>query len=790
MRYLVVHAHLYQPPRENPWTEVIERQPSAAPFHDWNERISDECYERYGAAGVRGPDGRIVALVNLWGRISFNIGPTLAAWLEQHRPEVLADARAGWRAARERTGAGPALMQPYGHAILPLCDPIERDLQLAWGQADFRHRFGEDPRGIWFAETAVDRASLDAAAAAGLEYTVVAPEQVQRIRPLEGGSWEDVSGARVPPHRPYLVRLPSGRRITVFAFDSPLSRAAAFGGALRSGETLLAAFQSAAAGMPERDGVVLLAADGETFGHHQMGAEEALAEALVRSRMTGLAQVSHLGEVARAMPPRWEAELVEPSAWSCAHGVGRWERSCGCVAAHHEGPWNWDWRAVLRRAVRTLRDRVFELVERRGGRLLADPWAAAREFGDVVVHPGSPERVEALVERHAAAGLDRTGRQRAASMLELIRQTLFSATSCGWFFDDIAGLEAVQVLRHAARACELSRSVFGVDPEPALVKALADARGNEPGTGSGADIWRSRVMTARRGPTCPTGLHAVRRLEAALEGEDGSEALPPVASSFGVFAVNEDEPPRVERSNGSIALAGAVRVVHRRTGVERTQRYQLAHGGIGQALQLELEGEPGEGHGPPLREALVRLAAARAAHLLPMVDDTVLARLAWIGAEAQALGTPLPSPFPEALRGGARSLLVRGLETRADAPLAALDELVRGLTAARGGGLSADELLDLRPAVSRRLADLLRGLRYPLTAEHRARAAAVVEAAREMMEEPVLLHVRRWLVSGPAGASDDDLRVLAQAARMTQDALEPVDTPVRPVGEDRHDAVV
>lgn len=786
MKYLVVHAHLYQPPRENPWSERIERQPTALPFHDWNERVSDECYERLGNAGVRGPDGRVVALYNLLGRMSFNIGPTLAAWLETYRPEVLGDARTGDAHARERSGAGSALMQPYGHPIMPLCDRREKRLQLAWGLADFRRHFGHTPEGLWLPETAVDSATLEAAADFGLKFTILSPEQVVRIRPLPGGAWSDVSGGRVPPHRPYRVVLPSRRHFTVFVFDGPLSRGTAFGANLRSGESMLNAFQGAVRGIPEEDGLVLLAADGETFGHHQKQAEEKLAEAMVRARTTGLCQVTHLADVFHRLEPTHEAMLAEPSSWSCPHGVGRWKRDCGCGTVQKPG-WNWKWRTPLRHAVSNLRDRIFSLVDRKGTAWFPDPWEAAEAFGEVVVSPPSPRRLENFLDAYAKPQLDQAGRSDAATLLELVRQVLFSATSCGWFFDDIGGIEAVQVMRHAARAAELAHHLFQIDPEPDLIHWLADSQSNLPERGNGADIFAREAATARRLPREILALHAVHLFQASLKGTLSASTA---SGLYGVHAVEELTPPQLQKhSAGGIEIKGTGRVVHLRTGVAQEAEFRIASDAVTRPLVIEIDGQPIQCRCPEVRERILGLAARRAAALLPAPRRDTFLELAWIGQEARELKVPLASPFREAIAGGARELVTELLTTPSGNPQQAVRQFRTALAAARAAGMTPEDLADLRPEIDRQLAF------YAAWALGRAPEpmvddlVAAIRTVRETVGEAAMRRVRRWLCSRPKGVGTADLLALAQATGMSGDALVPVDTPVQAILEDIADTL-
>ncbi|MFN7965652.1 MAG: DUF3536 domain-containing protein [Acidobacteriota bacterium] len=654
MPHLVVHGHFYQPPRENPWTELIDRQPSAAPFRDWNARVSDECYDRIGAAIVRGPDGRVASLVNLFSRISFNIGPTLAAWLEHERPAVLAAAAAGDRDAISRSGAGSALMQPFGHAILPLCAPRERRLQLAWGIADFRRRFGREPLGVWLSECAVDLPTLEDCAALGLRYTILAPEQIARVRPLSGGEWTDVSGDKAPTTRPLLVRLPSGATFTVFVFHGPLSRSAAFSGVLRGrGDAFLDSANAALAAIPaasgDADAILLVACDGETFGHHQKGAEDALADALQRARLSGQWQVSQLGDLLQRVTPQHEAQLVEPSSWSCTHGVGRWSRDCGCGFVGPEG-WSHAWRETLRRGVSQLQTRILTLIDRRGAELLRDPWLAIERYGDVLAQPGNHEAATLFVAEHAAPGLDAAGQRRALMLLELVRQTLFAATSCGWFFDDIAGIEAVQVLRHAARASELCRAVFGIDPEPDFIASLSGARANAANAGKGDDVYRQQALSAK-----PSAMAiAARWMAQQMKAGAFVGAAAPMHGEIGAYRVSASESPRVTKHEARSTVAAELDVTHTRSGetthvslsVQLDTPFALARVTANDA-PLEL------GHDLPVVDAWLDEQAQRLIAQLPMPSDEWGNALQQLGVQAGLASAELPAPLSDHLRGRA-----------------------------------------------------------------------------------------------------------------------------------------
>lgn len=760
---------------------MVHRQPSAAPFHDWNTRISDECYERLGGAGVRGPDGRLYALVNLFGRISFNIGPTLALWLERNRPEVLEDATKGDQAAALRTGAGPAMMQAYGHPILPLCEPREKRLQIAWGRTDFMRRFERPPRGIWLPETAVDIETLEACADFGLEYTILAPEQVLQIRPLDKSgdphAWEDVSGGRVPTQRPLRVRLPSGRDFTVFVFNGDISRGIAFGGVLHSGESLVGRLREGLDSIGQQPGMLLLAADGETFGHHQRGAEEALAEALVRCRMAGLAKICHPGELLDELPPTHEARLATPSSWSCPHGVGRWFRDCGCHMADRPEGWSWEWRATLRQAVTSLRDRVFALIDRRGSEILDRPWHAAESYGEVLAAPRSTPALEGLLARHLPEGAEGARRQRAAMLLELLRQTLFSATSCGWFFDDIAGIEATQVLRHAARAAELAEKVFGINVEEDLITRLREAKANDPAFETGADVYRQKAASARHDAKVALEYHALAHLRTALSG--GSAAVAAVSRSFGLFTTNDLETPQAGiEPNGLVRVSGRGSVGHLRTLETWEGSYEALSESPGLPTELLIDSHPTEEGCPAIRELMLTIGARRAAALLPAPDADVLRRISWAAKQARELGAYLPSPFPEAIQGGARALLLDRLTRQPANTGEEIEALREGLEAAEGAGLTSPELADLRPRLDRRLALLTETVLLRDREDRVEILCRLLRLARDRTGEEVLARSRRVLGSRPYPMDRSLVVRIATAAGMAPDALTPVDIPV------------
>ncbi len=494
-RYLCVHGHFYQPPRENPWLETVEMQDSAYPHHDWNERITAECYAPMGAARMLDAEGRITRIINNYARMSFNVGPTLLSWMAAANPRAYAAILEADRESQRRfSGHGSAMAQVYNHMILPLANHRDRRTQIRWGLRDFKSRFGRDPEGMWLAECAADLESLDMLAEHGIRFTVLAPGQARRARRPGARAWREVNGGQIDPSMPYQVALPSGRRIAVFFYDGPVSQAVAFEGILRDGvrftERLLGAYSD------DRPWPQLLhiATDDETYGHHHAHGDMALAQALTRIEEGSVARLTNYGEFLALHPPAAWAEIHEKSSWSCVHGVDRWWKDCGCNSGGR-ADWNQAWRTPLRDALDWLRDVLAPAFEEEGRRHLRDPWAARDDYIDIVLDR-SPESQERFFARHAADGLRGEDRPRALMLLEMQRHAMLMYTSCGWFFDDLSGIETVQVIAYAGRAVQLARAVLGRDLEAEFLDKLAHATSNLPQHGDGAAIYRKFVKPA------------------------------------------------------------------------------------------------------------------------------------------------------------------------------------------------------------------------------------------------------------------------------------------------------
>ncbi len=480
-RFITIHGHFYQPPRENPWLEGVETQDSAFPFHDWNERVTAECYEPNATARILDEKDRIRRIANNYAAISFNFGPTLLSWLQAAAPETYTAVLEADRISRERySGHGCAIAQAYNHMILPLANDRDKRTQVRWGIRDFEHRFGHKPEGMWLPETAVDVASLEALDAEGIAFTILEPHQGRTAH-----------GA-VDPTMPYLCRLPSGRAIAIFFYDGPISRAVAFEQLLARGENLAHRLLGAFHDSRHHPQIVNIATDGETYGHHHRFGEMALAYALHIIESDPSARLTNYGEHLERYPPSAEVQIVENTSWSCGHGVERWRSDCGCNAGGTAG-WNQQWRGPLRAALDWLRDEVSVIFERVSRGLLRDPWAARDDYIDVILDR-SEESVGMFLSKHATGG---ASVRTILDLMEMQRNAMLMYTSCGWFFSEISGIETVQVLHYAARVIQLAERVGGTELEAQFIERLGAARSNLHDRGNGRQIYEREVIPAR-----------------------------------------------------------------------------------------------------------------------------------------------------------------------------------------------------------------------------------------------------------------------------------------------------
>lgn len=616
---VVVHGHFYQPPRENPWVEQVVAEPSAAPFHDWNERITAECYRPNGAARIIDDAGRVVSIVNNYAHLSFDVGPTLMSWLERHQPEVYQRILAG-----DAAGGG-AMAQAHGHVILPLANARDLRTQVRWGLADFEHRFGRRAEGMWLPETAVNDQVLAVLVEEGVCFTVLAPGQAARVRPRSGDEpWAEVDERSLDIGRPYRWLHPDGsnRGVDLVFYDGALSHAVAFGLGTMSSQAFLDR------ATVRRRGLVSVATDGETFGHHHHWGDRLLAYAFAVEAPRRGVEVTTLARHLRGVVATHQVQVRE-SSWSCSHGVGRWREDCGCSTGG--GPdWNQRWRAPLRSALDLLRDRAAEVFARRGAAVLVDPWAARDAYVAVLVGAVSPDDFAAA---HVTGD-----RVEAFTLLECQRHAMAMYTSCGWFFHDLAGLETVQVLRYAARVVDLLEEL-GEDPGvAAFLEVLGKAESNVAAEGNGRDVWRRHVL--------PSRVDAGRAV-AHLALVELLERRPPGAR-VGPFDVAVVDHARSVR--GTVALvSGEVAVTHGRTGRRSAHVYAALHLTTLEVIGAARPADPRRDGDAlaSLREAFE--GGAPVTTLLRLVDEG-------FGPGEFGLGAVLPDAADEIVHSTARAL--------------------------------------------------------------------------------------------------------------------------------------
>jgi alpha-amylase/alpha-mannosidase (GH57 family) len=490
-RYICIHGHFYQPPRENPWLEAVEVQDSAYPFHDWNKRISVECYAPNAASRILDGDNRIIDIVSNYSRISFNFGPTLLSWMEVNDPVTYNSILVSDKDSIKRfSGHGSAIAQCYNHVIMPLALSEEKRMQVIWGIRDFEYRFKRKPEGMWLPETAVDLETLDIMAENGILFTILAPSQAGRVKRTGEKQWHKVRGGKFNISVPYWCRLPSGRRIAVFFFNRNISHDIAFGNLLDNGinfaERLNSAFHSS-----EEPQLVHIATDGETYGHHHRYGEMALSYAIYHIDNNDYADITIYGEFLEKYPPEHEVQIHENTSWSCVHGVERWRSDCGCKTNSGSG-WNQKWRAPLRGVMDWLRDNLARLYREEMSRFLSDPRSALELYIDVILN-----RNDVSLENFFSGVTDKPlpieHKVKMMKLLEMERNSMLMYTSCGWFFDEISGIESVQVILYAARAMQLAREISGLQLEDTFVKLIKAAQSNYFGFTDGADIYNKLV---------------------------------------------------------------------------------------------------------------------------------------------------------------------------------------------------------------------------------------------------------------------------------------------------------
>jgi len=493
-KYICIHGHFYQPPRENPWLNEVEIQETAYPYHDWNSRISAECYARNGASRVLDDEGRIVNIVNNYSYMSFNFGPTLLDWMEKKDPEAYKAILQADKESRQKfSGHGSAITQAYNHMIMPLANERDKETQILWGIEDFEYRFNRRPEGMWCAETAMDTPTLELMAKHGIKFTILSPYQAQYVRKIGDAKWKDASNAKVDPNKAYLCNLPSGNTINLFFYDGPISQGIAFEHLLDSGE----AFASRLMGLvkdDEESQLVNIATDGETYGHHHSFGEMALSYCLDQIDKSDIAKITVYGEFLEKHPPEYEVQIIENSSWSCYHGVERWKSNCGCNSGMN-GNWHQEWRGPLRAAFDWVRDQLTSIYEKEMGEYTPDPWKVRDDYIKVILDR-SEEHIESFIFKHVGRSLSQEEKIKFLKLCEMQFHAMLMYTSCGWFFDEITGIESMQDILYASRAIQLAKDVAGLELENEFIRLLEKAPSNLATHGNAGNAYIKYVKPA------------------------------------------------------------------------------------------------------------------------------------------------------------------------------------------------------------------------------------------------------------------------------------------------------
>jgi alpha-amylase/alpha-mannosidase (GH57 family) len=495
-RYLCVHGHFYQPPRENPWLEDVELQDSAYPFHDWNMRITEECYRQNGASRILGADRKIIDITNNYTNMSFNFGPTLLSWFESHAPDVYENVlEADKESQKQFSGHGSAIAQVYNHVILPLANTRDKHTQVIWGIWDFESHFKRKPEGMWLPETAVDIETLEVLAEHDIKFTILAPRQARQVRRQGAKKWTDVNEDSLDTTMPYLYNLPSGRSISLFFYDGRVAHDVAYGGLLHSGENLAARMMKSFRDNDQPAQLVHFATDGESFGHHHRHGDMALAYCLHHIRVNNLARVTIYAEYLEKFPPAYEVQIHENTSWSCVHGVERWRSNCGCCA-NQSLSGQQQWREPLRKALDWLRDKASEDYEQRLSQYNQDPWKVRNEYIQVI-NNSSEETIENFIRKTAGRELEYEDQVSFLKLVEMQRMSLLMYTSCGWFFDNISGIETIQIMQYASRAMQLYGELTGTELVGQFAAMLREAPANVGDLRTGQDIYEAYVAPTR-----------------------------------------------------------------------------------------------------------------------------------------------------------------------------------------------------------------------------------------------------------------------------------------------------
>ena len=545
-KFLTIHGHFYQPPRENPWLEAIELQDSALPFHDWNERINKECYNPNSVSKIVDSRNRILDMVNNYEHMSFNFGPTLLSWMEQFAPLTYERIiKADIESVEQHSGHGNAMAQVYNHIIMPLANENDKQTQVKWGIRDFEYRFGRKPEGIWLAETAVDDDTLRVLEENGIKFTVLSPYQALKMRKEGDKDWTDVSWGNIDPARSYRYYIKSapGKYIDLFFYDGAISRSVAFDELLKDGNKFARRLKEGISDCRDYPQLVNIATDGESYGHHTKFGDMALAYVLqIKAKEEGFT-ITNYAEYLDKYRSDYEVDIKQASSWSCFHGVGRWKEDCGCSTGGHPG-WNQKWRKPLREALDYLRDELAKVYDEEGAKYFnANPWDIRNKYINVILDRNELN-IKKFQNENFLPNLSEEQKVKAMELLEIQRQAMLMYTSCGWFFSEISGIETVQIMKYAARAMQLAANFTKKDLEKRFTEILADAKSNIAEYGNGRDIFNNFVKPSIVTPKQIASLWALSSLYQDFEDEENVYC----------YTVKRDEYQKIQKGNSNLVI--------------------------------------------------------------------------------------------------------------------------------------------------------------------------------------------------------------------------------------------
>lgn len=495
--YLCIHGHFYQPPRENPWTNEIELQPSAAPFHDWNERIFQECYKPNTEAIILDlSTNKVLERVNNYEYLNFNFGPTLLHWIKEKHFDIYCKIiEADKNSIKAHNGHGNAIAQAFNHIILPLANREDNITQIKWGLYDFEFHFGRKSEGIWLPETACNQNTLEYLIEENIRYIILDPSQAFRIRKFGNDAWINVSSGNIDTNIPYRAfsKKMKDRYIDIVFYNGSLSKSIAFDDIVFDSKKLMEKIESYVNREKIGPQLVSMAVDGETFGHHKHFTDRTIAYLMSKLASEKGFIVTNYGEYLSLYPPMCEVEIKpgmdgNGTSWSCIHGVERWKSDCGCNTGGEPG-WNQKWREPLRIGLNLLRDSIATFFESEGQKYFIDVWKARNNYIKILLNP-SDVCIKEFFEENAKRKMNGNEIQTAINLLEIQKYSLLMFTSCGWFFSDISGIETIQILSYAKRAVEISNRFFGMNLENDLLKELSKAISNKPEFINGAEIYK------------------------------------------------------------------------------------------------------------------------------------------------------------------------------------------------------------------------------------------------------------------------------------------------------------